>query len=1494
MIQYLGTSIANFKAVKVAPGPNVALLASKVISIGLGSYAVTHTGWDATAITTAWNSALNALLNEITAVANEDGSITFTQNNSGKDFELTITIDGGELQVSTYQTITFSPLPSGGTFTLSDGNLTTGNITWSGTPSTLVTNMQNAINALAGYTAGDVVVSSLTSSTYQLSFASGRFANLAVGLWSIDYTSLTGGTAGATITTTQQGNSGTSAVVEFSFPVTGDLTGKEVQKITLSGTNVHGATWTLSLDAGSTFTDPIPAEATAKQVAIAVEETFDLTPEDIVVFGPAGGPFLIYWTDDSDHDTIQVDEQQASSSGGNLIAFNRDDSLDNEGWYASSGPTWSSTGVMAAVSNSSTKGFMRFHMDTLPAGSTLASALMSLVTTGSNTPTVDLTVQVTAYNGGHNASWPANAGQAATALAAAGAEVATFVLPAFAGAEEQTVSFDITNVLQQAIDQASYVAGDHILLFFTIPAAGTDGFNTDNGSYGNWSLLVDYGVATATDLSAAVTTIADGGTLSQTITGGTFDLKIVGPSTVNVHNIAYNASAATVVSAVNAAAGATIVSGTGGALPATAVALTFINTFEKAPITLSVTSAFTGVFAGAITSQVIRTNTAPVEALNVWDMTICPGQGTLGVDPSLTGVHNFFVISIVEPTDQLSDVTVLDTQTSVASSQKKIYVRLYDVNAMRIQRAINEAYAADVCRVTRVTHSHEWRRIINPTVVSAGFDSAQPFYCWYYRDVFRITFINRFAAANTITDISVTSAPVSSVDSTPTGPDAWMTTSQELPVTSLPYDLSNEAGRTYQGFIAMAAEDTPLHIFSASRCTENVSNLLSFRFKLAAQYGNSAQDAITAPTDYSGITTQLVGYQIRFRWVRLTKNNTAETAIESDGAGGDTIAQSTAIPWDATNEQIAAAIESLDTAFVGNVQVTGSLVNSWKPEDYTDLDDGEEDYNDLLVTLTNKLAYLPLNEQWYELRMSVVAPSYLMADTSYSRQITNLSELFSVPLPPFKNYRVRYTMAGDASYVIGYNGTTSALTQNASITSIETVFNQLLGSYTSNAVPSTYTKSAKVYGVPFTDGSWDVEFTGNGLQQTGFPSGLIVGSSALGLVSTTTTGVSPVGEVETLVITGTPRAGTYTLTATPGTTGSLAYNANAATIQTALRALTGYTSVTVTGTWPSFTITFPSSLGNVTQLTASTTLHNAAGTIAFSQQGGPDSQLAVSDVIPGRGPSYYDVAENYSPENVPGSGATLVYDNATTPVYYGLDQTSVFKVASLTDSTLRHKRNRKVFCDDQKVRFLTTGTAPSGLTDGNEYYIVNASDDYQFQLSATLGGSAIAISSVGTGVHSLQVESVEVQVFNRYSGGTIGLPIRRSNNMLEYLPLYLKIPGMDVTFGFTADEGNGVSMFKGDTGDLESHIIVNQTGQASGSLPAVFLLFNNAASTLEMFEGQVAIAFYTGESSLLASVTEHAGELTMCDTTVDTLAAGGRDVASQSLRNCTINEVINI
>jgi len=97
-------------------------------------------------------------------------------------------------------------------------------------------------------------------------------------------------------------------------------------------------------------------------------------------------------------------------------------------------------------------------------------------------------------------------------------------------------------------------------------------------------------------------------------------------------------------------------------------------------------------------------------------------------------------------------------------------------------------------------------------------------------------------------------------------------------------------------------------------------------------------------------------------------------------------------------------------------------------------------------------------------------------------------------------------------------------------------------------------------------------------------------------------------EVQAVTITGTPTGGTFTLTYNGQTTAGIAYNANAAAVQSALEALSNIEpgDVTVTGTGP-YTLTWSAASGNVTQLTA----NGAALT------GGSSPAAGVSTTTPG-------------------------------------------------------------------------------------------------------------------------------------------------------------------------------------------------------------------------------------------------------------------------------------
>lgn len=81
-------------------------------------------------------------------------------------------------------------------------------------------------------------------------------------------------------------------------------------------------------------------------------------------------------------------------------------------------------------------------------------------------------------------------------------------------------------------------------------------------------------------------------------------------------------------------------------------------------------------------------------------------------------------------------------------------------------------------------------------------------------------------------------------------------------------------------------------------------------------------------------------------------------------------------------------------------------------------------------------------------------------------------------------------------------------------------------------------------------------------------------------------------EVQTLTVTGSPTGGTFTPTVPGyGATTAIAYNATAATLQTALEAVVGAGKVVASGSAGGpYTVTFDGTLGNIAQMTVATAL----------------------------------------------------------------------------------------------------------------------------------------------------------------------------------------------------------------------------------------------------------------------------------------------------------------
>ena len=60
------------------------------------------------------------------------------------------------------------------------------------------------------------------------------------------------------------------------------------------------------------------------------------------------------------------------------------------------------------------------------------------------------------------------------------------------------------------------------------------------------------------------------------------------------------------------------------------------------------------------------------------------------------------------------------------------------------------------------------------------------------------------------------------------------------------------------------------------------------------------------------------------------------------------------------------------------------------------------------------------------------------------------------------------------------------------------------------------------------------------------------------------------------------------------------------------------------------------------------------------------------------------------------------------------------------------------FVVNQRVQFFTTGSLPTGFSTATVYYVISTGLYFsQFEVSATMGGSAIVAGSAGSGIQSV-------------------------------------------------------------------------------------------------------------------------------------------------------------
>ena len=457
--------------------------------------------------------------------------------------------------------------------------------------------------------------------------------------------------------------------------------------------------------------------------------------------------------------------------------------------------------------------------------------------------------------------------------------------------------------------------------------------------------------------------------------------------------------------------------------------------------------------------------------------------------------------------------------------------------------------------------------------------------------------------------------------------------------------------------------------------------------------------------------------------------------------------------------------------------------------------------------------------------------------------------------PGGTNERQTLALAGSPSagtFTLTFSGqTTTPIAYNATAAAVAAALNQLT-TIGDNGTTAT--------GGPLPGSNVAIDFRSNGLQSANQP---LLTANLAGLnpvIVQTTAGINGTPETQRYTLTEDPFGGTATLTIGGNTTSALAWNATAATVQTALEALAAVGSgkaVCTGGPWPAAIVaTFAASLGNLAPATGNPTLHNATLTITETTPGG--ALATVTQTQRSRGPNHWDDATNWTPAGLPDHGDDVTLDGST-DCLYGLRQRANF-TANATLDTIQFNDPSAPFQTGQKIRVRSAGTLPAGLSATTDYYLTKsaiAAADNTFHLATSANGPPVNLTSAGTGPHTATVKLNTLTAPSRFTGA-VGLPRRTDAGNLEYRPTALEIDVDTVNIG--TGPGFGSGRLRLNTQTATACFVFATSGASDPDSNALEWDAAAAGSTYTQFQGDAAIATRGGTATLTTAAL-HGGTL---------------------------------
>jgi hypothetical protein len=243
------------------------------------------------------------------------------------------------------------------------------------------------------------------------------------------------------------------------------------------------------------------------------------------------------------------------------------------------------------------------------------------------------------------------------------------------------------------------------------------------------------------------------------------------------------------------------------------------------------------------------------------------------------------------------------------------------------------------------------------------------------------------------------------------------------------------------------------------------------------------------------------------------------------------------------------------------------------------------------------------------------------------------------------------------------------------------------------------------------------------------------------------------------------------------------------------------------------------------------------------------------------GPQNLAEPANWSANRIPHAGDTVVFEASVGDVRYGFRQW--VQVTANTSTEVLTAAGGHDFRPGQVIRFLTSGTLPTGISAATDYYVLDPDNQNgTFRVSTTVAGGPVNISGAGSGDIFCGVLAAGVRIASSFSD-QIGRPERAASDTAEYLPRYLMLglPSGGVC-EIGAGVGRGSGLIRMDLGYSAGTVqIVRSDSSAELDRPSICLLSDSTLLGVEIVAADVGIAAHDGESATVGAITQSAGTL---------------------------------